>query len=695
MPAHPQLEQAIAYHQQGELLKAEQLYQTILDESPLDADAWHLLGLIAYQRQDSSNARRLIEQALALNPQAVMYHHNLANILWEQGLFAEAGQHYKQVLQLNPAQTEDHLPLARLAWYQHDIPLAMAHFAQACDASPDKTNWCLEWLQCARDSGQQELFGQILQQLLHYHPQWGTIWNEWGRLQDQLGQEEPAMHAYQQAMAAQPDLFEAHYNHALMLHRWLHIRYKITDTEPVRQAYQQALNLQRHDTLRLLQATLLPVVYRDQAELIFWRERFSQGVAQLLADPPQIANPLYEIPSLTHFFLAYQGQNDRALLAAVAQVYHHFVPAAIDLPVRPERARLKIGFFSNYFYAHSIMSYFAGCILNLPANEFEVVLFVHPLMKSDAVTAQLQAHAAAWVLLPLNDLAQARQAIAAEALDVLVYCDIGMEPLSYLLALTRLAPVQCALSGHPETTGLSTIDYYISSQWWESATAQEHYCESLVTLAQGLPVVYQPPTWWQPGGNRADWGWTDADHVYLCPMPPFKIHPDFDAVLGQILELDPQAVIVFFVFTDSLYSDFLKQRFAVSIPKHFNRIQLRPWLAQDQFLDCVANVDVVLDPLHFGSGVTAYQVLYTGTPIVTCPGAFLRGRGTQALYQQMGLSELTVASPTRLADKAVQVAGDRLYQQALRHQILAGHGAIYQRTEGVNEWSQWLLRIGR
>ena len=72
--------------------------------------------------------------------------------------------------------------------------------------------------------------------------------------------------------------------------------------------------------------------------------------------------------------------------------------------------------------------------------------------------------------------------IAALELDILFYQDIGMEPFSYLLALARLAPVQCVSYGHPDTTGIPNMDYYVSNDLYEPPGAAEHYSERLVEL---------------------------------------------------------------------------------------------------------------------------------------------------------------------------------------------------------------------
>src|SRR5712691_10277764 len=92
----------------------------------------------------------------------------------------------------------------------------------------------------------------------------------------------------------------------------------------------------------------------------------------------------------------------------------------------------------------------------------------------------------------LGDTPAWARAILADRLDVLIHLDIGMPPADIRLAGLRLAPVQCVTWGHPTTTGLPTVDYFLSSALMELAEGTQHYTEKMVPLP-GLSIWYDEP----------------------------------------------------------------------------------------------------------------------------------------------------------------------------------------------------------
>src|SRR5437773_12386730 len=84
------LEQAVQLHQAGKLPQAEQIYRAILQVDPHQAQALHLLGLIAYQMGQHDRATEYMGQALRLKPDYAEAHNNLGVALQEQGKLEEA-----------------------------------------------------------------------------------------------------------------------------------------------------------------------------------------------------------------------------------------------------------------------------------------------------------------------------------------------------------------------------------------------------------------------------------------------------------------------------------------------------------------------------------------------------------------------------------------------------------------------------
>ena len=122
--------------------------------------------------------------------------------------------------------------------------------------------------------------------------------------------------------------------------------------------------------------------------------------------------------------------------------------------------------------------------------------------------------------------------IAELGLDILIYADLGMEGITYTLAFSRLAPVQCVMWGHPSTSGISTIDYFLSSELAEADSAEVNYSEKLIRF-KNLPLYYfRPPT--APQRVREDFNLPSDTHVYGCPHSTFKLHPQFDFVIGEL-----------------------------------------------------------------------------------------------------------------------------------------------------------------
>ena len=82
------------------------------------------------------------------------------------------------------------------------------------------------------------------------------------------------------------------------------------------------------------------------------------------------------------------------------------------------------------------------------------------------------------MLLP-GETASAVRLIRSLGLDVALFTDLGMSCVTLALAHAKLAPRQAVTWGHPLTTGIPTIDDFISSELYENKYSRNQYTDEL------------------------------------------------------------------------------------------------------------------------------------------------------------------------------------------------------------------------
>jgi uncharacterized protein (TIGR03032 family) len=511
---------------------------------------------------------------------------------------------------------------------------------------------------------------QRLKSAVEAAPGRADLLNDLGNLHQELGDQDAAMACYRRAVQADPGYLPARQNLGYLL-------YNFGEPEEAETHYQEAQRLAPSPMNRVLAATLLPVVYDSAEEVRRWRQRFRQGVRSLADEGVRIDTTRTLLP--TPFFLAYQGGNDRELMRDLGRIYQGVDMAGPPRPA-PSGRRIRVGFLSAYFRDHTIGRLNLGRIRHLDRQQFEVAV-IYAGRHGDEMTRAFAQAADRFLAVP-REVESARRQIAALGLDLLLFADVGMDALTYTLAFSRMAPVQCVTWGHPDTTGSPAIDYFLSSELLESDEGDEHYTERLVRLPN-LATYYHRPQLSGPPRSREFFGLSADRRVYLCPQTLFKMHPEFDAVLAAILRQDPRGDVVLLEGRVANWTNRLKRRLAGSLGDAAARVRYLPAQPNADFLQLLSLADVLLDPRPFGGGNTSYEALAVGTPVVTWPSPHLRGRIPLAMYRKMGWNDCVVDSAAEYVARAVRLATDREYGQAIRAKISATSPVLFEDPEEV------------
>jgi predicted O-linked N-acetylglucosamine transferase (SPINDLY family) len=359
--------------------------------------------------------------------------------------------------------------------------------------------------------------------------------------------------------------------------------------------------------------------------------------------------------------------------------------------LRASGGPLRIGFVSTYFHAHAVGRTMHGLIRDLARDSFRVDVFAITPQRDELAEA-IRESADRYVALP-RDLGKVREAIESAALDILFFADIGMDPLTYFLAFWRLAPIQMVSWGHSVTSGIDTVDYYVSSEAVEARGSEQFYTEKLVRLPGYFMPRYRRPVLDGARKSRRELGLPEGKRLYYCPQNLFKLHPDFDPAIRAILERDPEGEVLLVEFLRAGVQELVCQRFARTLGPLASRVHFLPRMNHRDYLHHLSAADVILDPFYFGGCNSSCDALSLGVPIVTLPGAQLPGRFTLGLYREMGLESCIADSPSQFVDIAVRLGRDTDYRKSVSEQISARCERLFDRPDTGVALGEELLRI--
>ena len=463
--------------------------------------------------------------------------------------------------------------------------------------------------------------------------------------------------------------------------------------EEAREACDRAIAAGAGDGLRFRRATMLPTVYDSSAHVASARRAFAQGIENLRSEGLDLPDPAASISRIA-FGLAYQGGNDRDLMVELGALFRQACPALsfvaphTGMP-RRRGERLKLGFVSRFLYEQTVGSLMEGLIAGLDRSRFDVHVIAPP-HPGDPTWERIAAAAGHVHVLP-GRLDAARKVLAAAELDALVFAGVGMDSFLYFLAFGRYARLQAVTWGHPVTSGLPSLDLYLSARDAETAQADRHYSETLVRL-EHPSIRYERPAADPARTTRAAFNLPEGVTLYGCLQTVFKYHPEFDAVLRAVLDGDPGARLVLLTDpADPLYER-LRMRLVRSLGPAARRTVMIPQIARPAFQSLLGQIDVLLDPLHFGGGQTTLEAIAAGTPVITLPGAYRRGRLSLAYLTQAGVTETVARDVADYVARAHALGRDPVARAALGERLRAGSRRVFDNDAAVREFEDVMLR---
>lgn len=653
------IEAAIALFEQGRLAEADTLCQRVLVREPANPAALHLRGLVALARGDAAHAASLIASAIARAPGTALFHFNLGNALRELERRNEAAASYARATELEPGRFAAWFNLAQLHADARRPAEAAAAFRRALSIEPDhgaaRLGLAAALVEGAQDGVPSRAASEEILSLLE------TGW------------------------AQAPDPLRARFYVAIALtgaERWTeavpHFEAVVRERPDVAEARNQLANCynrlgRARDAIREYRATFRAAPHFHHA--------LTSVLGTINYDPDAPPEAVLDA--------------HREWAASAAATYY---PGRVRFDNRrdPEK-RLRVGYVSPDLRRHPVSALFAPVLERHERERVETFCY-YSFPRSDAVTARLRAAADHWRdVAGLSDAVLA-DAVRADAIDILV--DLaGHTRHGRLLAFARRpAPVQVSWLGYFNTTGLPTIDYFVTDPVSSPPGQERYFVERLVRLP-ATRFCYEAPAY-MPEVNALP-AQRNGYVTFGCLNNLAKVHDGVLALWARVLAAVPEARLL---LQASALNDPLRRADLTATAARFgiapDRIELRRFVPAEEAATTYHGIDIALDPFPFCGGMTTFDALWMGVPVITLPQTMIAGRQSASMLANLGLHDLIARDADEYvraaAGLAADLAGLARLRAGLRERFRASPLADYARFTADLErayrtmWREWL-----
>jgi len=409
----------------------------------------------------------------------------------------------------------------------------------------------------------------------------------------------------------------------------------------------------------------------------------------------------------TFFRLPYIEENNKEVLKKVCQFMRHICPDlnySIKSNYKPKKKK-RVGFISDRLrYDSSVLRDRFKIIENLDRSLFDVFIIVsenhqlfHLKMEKDTKSRYIKhfykTNRDEFIFLP-KSLKKSREIIRFLKLDILVYCEIGMDYKPYLLAYNRLAPIQINTWGHSETSGIDTIDHFISSSLYELPyeISKNYYSEKLI-LTESLCTCYPSLDYHIEYKTREELGFNKDQTIYCCLQASFKISEFMENVFKYIVNFDKTAIILLSIAFAPFSQHQLNRILSKITKKNMNQIRFFNTLGLYEYMNLVNISDIVLDTYPFGGCNSSLEAFYLNKPIVSLPSNKLSGRFTYGFYKKMDLLHLIAKSKPDYLTLINKLAKNKTFYQTICKKIGEKKHILFNDRKSIDEWNTILMSI--
>lgn len=358
------------------------------------------------------------------------------------------------------------------------------------------------------------------------------------------------------------------------------------------------------------------------------------------------------------FALNYLPDLDAATIAEEHRQWaaHHvsaLYPSAPPPLVGATGRRLRVGLMSPDLRCHPVAYLLQPYLAHYDRRAIEIFIY-SDVATGDRLTAELRQQVDHWHDIAGHSHQDVADLVRQHALDLLV--DLAGHSARHRLPVFAMkpVPVQASWIGYFNTTGLASIDYFVTDPASTPPELAQHFTERALYLPASrfcyvLPA-YAPPVAPLPALRT-------GQVTFGCFNNLAKLNARVISTWAEILKRNDRSRLVLkaLALNDAQVGADLREQFAAHgiSPE---RLELRGHSPHPQMLAEYADIDIALDPFPFSGGMTSCEALAMGVPVLTLCGQTLAGRQSHSLLLALQLASWSCSDIDQYIARAVALS---------------------------------------
>ena len=680
----PTLKDAIALHQQGQLEQAKGIYVRLLEIDPKNADALHLLGVIAHQSGNHQVAVDLIGQAIEINSSVATYHSNRGNALKRLQHLDAAVANYDKAIALKPDFAEAYYNRGNALKEQKQFDSSISSYDKAIALKPEYAEAYsnrgaslkeLKQLDAAVASFEKAIAikidfaeaysnrGNVLREMkqlvaaiadydkaISIKPENAEAFSNRGVSHQELKQLDAALSDYDKASALRPDYAQAYANRGSVFQELKQLDAAVADFDialSLKPNYEYLFGIRQH-------AKMLMCDWHDFENNISQLRRKIQNKEKAATCFPTLALP---------FSLSEQHQVAKILSAAK----HSYDPSLGPILRSPRKTKIRIGYYSADFHNHATAYLMAELFELHDKFKFELIAFSYGPDKNDGMRTRLfQAFDRFIDVTKISDKGVA-QLSRELGIDIAVDLKGLTQDARFGIFSYKAAPIQVSYLGYPGTLGTEYIDYLIADKTLIPAGSQQYYSEYIAYLPNSYQVNDRKRALAPTLFTKKELGLPQEAFVFVSFNNNYKIIPSvFDTWVRVLKAVDTS---VLWLLEDNATAAINLRKEAALRGLDPARLVFATRMDLSAHLARHRAADLFLDTLPYNAHTTASDALWAGLPVLTCMGEGFASRVSASLLYAIGLPELVTETLADYESLAIELATNQVKLKGIKEKL--------------------------